>query len=226
MTDDAINGDGLTYTSNVNGETYTIQAAEDYAETYGAAVGAYVEHVSGSAILVKSTSADIVLDDVTVDSYSGVAIHTALNSDSMSRYLKQDTGAGVNVAITDSGIDGSVVHEDYQRDLSVTLSGSTLIGAVITTSAEEWNALWADYADDERACWVNLDADTYVTESHATALTLTNGSTWKVTAESRLTCLSVDETSTVEGIVLLDGEEVTLTAGETLEGDITVLPMA
>jgi len=224
ITDESINADGLNYTSEVNGETYTVQATEDYTEKYGEAIGAYIEHVTGSAILIKSTSAEITLDDVTITPSNGVAIHSILNSDSMSRYLKQDVGAGVNVNAKDSTITGDILHEDYQRDLNVTLDGSTLTGAVIAVSAEEWNESWAEYADDENACWVNLDSSTYVTENHATSLSLTNGSVWQVTAESSLSALYVDETSSVEGTVWVDGEEVSIDGEVNLTGNIIVKP--
>lgn len=164
ITDDSINGDGCEYISDVNGETYIIQATEDYADKYGDAVGAYIDYVTGAAILVKSTSADITLDDVTVQSSSGVALMTALNSDSMSRYLKQDVGDGVNVTVTDSTIDGDFVHDDYQRNMSIVLDNSTLNGGVSYSTVDEWNGIWADYASDVSACWVNLNANTYITD--------------------------------------------------------------
>ena len=74
ITDDAINGEGYEYTSDVNGVTYIIRATEDYAEKYGNAVGAYIDCVTGAAILVKSTSADISLSDVDIQSSTGVAL--------------------------------------------------------------------------------------------------------------------------------------------------------
>ena len=180
VTEDAINGDGCEYTSDVNGETYTVQATEDYTDKYGDAVGAYIDYVTGAAILVKSTSADIALNDVEIQSSTGVALLTALNSDSMSRYLKRDVGSGVNVTVTDSTIDGDFVHDDYQRDMTVTLDNTTLNGDITFSTAVEWNEKWSDYAEDENAYWVNLDANTYITNTHATALTLTNGSVWNV----------------------------------------------
>ena len=201
ITDDAINGDGYEYTSDVNGVTYIIRATEDYADKYGDAVGAYIDYVTGAAILVKSTSADITLDDVEIQSSTGVALLTALNSDSMSRYLKQDVGSGVNVTVTDSTIDGDFIHDDYQRDLTVTLDGTTLNGDITFSTEEAWNENWADYADDESACWVNLDAETYITKTHTTTLTLVNGAVWNVKEASELTTLTVSADSVVNGSI-------------------------
>ena len=221
ITDDAINGDGYEYTSDVNGETYTIRAAEDYADKYGDAVGAYIDYVTGAAILVKSTSADISLNDVEIQSSTGVALLTALNSDSMSRYLKQDVGSGVNVTITNSTIDGDFIHDDYQRDLVVTLDGSMLNGDITFSTADKWNEKWSAYADDENAYWVNLDAETYITETHATTLTLTNGAVWNVKAASELTTLSVSADSTVNGTIEAETTE-TLDDGTVIYTNATV----
>ncbi len=201
ITDDSINEDGYKYISAINGETYTIQATEGYTAKYGEAVGAYIEYVKGAAILIKSTSAEISLTDVNVSSFSGVALLSTLNSDSMSRYLKQDVGNGVNLTITDSDIEGDIIHDDYQRDMNITLNNAGLIGDVTFSSAEEWNEKWKEYADDENAYWVNLDADTYITETHETNVTLTNGSVWQVQEESKLTTLTVSADSQVTGTI-------------------------
>ena len=221
ITDDSINGDGDEYTSDVNGETYIIQATEDYAGKYGDAVGAYIDYVTGAAILVKSTSADISLNDVEIQSSTGVALLTALNSDSMSRYLKQDVGSGVKVTITDSTIDGAFIHDDYQRDMTVTLNGSTLNGDISFSTAEEWNEKWSACADDENARWVNLEANTYITDTHATALTLTNGSVWNVKESSELTTLTVFADCTVNGNIEAETTE-TLNDGTVIYTNATV----
>ena len=219
--DDAINNEGHAYISNVNGETYTVQATEDYADKYGDAVGAYVDYVTGAAILVKSTSADIALNDVEIQSSTGVALLTALNSDSMSRYLKQDVGSGVNVTVTDSTIDGDFIHDDYQRDMTVTLDNTTLNGDITFSTSDEWNEMWSAYADDETACWVNLDANTYITNTHATALTLTNGSVWNVKETSELTTLTVSADSVVNGSIEAEMTE-TLEDGTVIYTNATV----
>ena len=221
ITDDSINRDGCEYISDVNGETYIIQATEDYADKYGDAVGAYIDYVTGAAILVKSTSADITLDDVTVQSSSGVALMTALNSDSMSRYLKQDVGDGVNVTVTDSTIDGDFVHDDYQRNMSIVLDNSTLNGGVSYSTVDEWNDIWADYASDVSAYWVNLDPNTYITDLHKTHLSLENGSVWNVNADSELTVLTVSTDSTVNGVIEAETTE-TLDDGTVVYTNATV----
>lgn len=221
ITDNTINSEGYDYTSSVNGKTYAIHATEDYVEKYGDAVGAYIDYVTGAAILVKSTSAEITMEDVDIQSFSGVALLSALNADSMSRYLKQDVGNGVNVNISDSTIDGDFVHDDYQRDMAITLNSTTLSGDVSFSTADEWNAKWAAYAENESAYWVNLDAETYITDTHETTLTLENGSVWNVKSDSELTTLTVSADSTVNGVIEAETTE-TLDDGTVVYTNATV----
>lgn len=56
------------------------------------------------------------------------------------------------------------------------------------------------------------------------SLTLLNGSVWTVTAESRLTKLAIDRSSSIEGAVMtVDGEETEISVG-VYEGDIVLMP--
>ena len=206
-TDGKIGEDGYEYTSEVNGQTYTVRAETDYEALYGEAVGAYIDYVDGAVILVKSTFADIALEDVTVTSSDGTALLTTLNSDSMSRYLKEDVGNGVNVSIRDSEISGSIVHDDYQRDLHISAEGTTITGGVTYSDADAWNSRWEAYSGDDRCVWYDLDPETYITETHETVLELSGGSVWNVTEESQLTTLSVSPDSTVNGTIRAASEE-------------------
>ena len=79
----------------------------------------------------------------------------------------------------------------------------------------------ADYADDESACWVNLDADTYITDTHATALTLVNSAVWNVKEASELTKLTVSADSTVNGTIEAETTE-TLDDGTVIYTNATV----
>ena len=221
-TDGKIGEDGYEYTSEVNGQTYTVRAETDYEALYGEAVGAYIDYVDGAVILVKSTSADIALEDVTVTSSDGTALLTTLNSDSMSRYLKEDVGNGVNVSIRDSEISGSIVHDDYQRDLHISAEGTTITGGVTYSDADAWNSRWEAYSGDDRCVWYDLDPETYITETHETVLELSGGSVWNVTEESQLTTLSVSPDSTVNGTIRAASEE-TLEDGTVVYTDAVVV---
>ena len=213
--------------------TDELDAASTYDySSYGDAVYAYVEYITGSVLLVKSTGAVITLDNVEMYSSNGVLIHTIVNSDSMSRFLKSgNEGYDVEVSMTDMDVEGDIVHDDYQRDLIVTLSDTTLTGAITTATADSWYEQWADYADDDSAYWTTINNDTYNTDTHETDITLTDGSVWYVTADSNITSLTIEDTSMVvvaEGVTLTVGDEVyeagTYTAPEpeTLSGEITI----
>lgn len=214
-------GESYEYASPVSGQAYEVAPTEDYAAAYGDAVGAYIDFVRGSAILAKSTSADILLEDVTVSASNGVAVMSVPNSDLMSRYLKQDVGAGVSVRIVGSAIEGSFVHDDFQRPMDIVAEGSTIAGDIDYTTYDEWNALWADFAGDESCTWYGLDAATYVTDAHPTTLTLAGGSTWAPAGASRLTRLTVSADSTVMGTITAASTS-TAEDGSTVYEDVTV----
>ncbi|MCD7769384.1 MAG: hypothetical protein LUH36_04615 [Oscillospiraceae bacterium] len=124
---------------------------------------------------------------------------------------------GVSITMTDMAVTGDVIHEDYQRDLYLTLSAASLTGAINYYDCAHWNEVaeaegFTDYALDE----------TYETV-HGAYLTLTDGSAWVVTGESTLLGLTIDETSTITGIMTVDGVETEIAAG-TYEGEIVLIP--
>ena len=209
VTEDSINEEGLEFVSEINNETYNVQASCDYAAKYGDAAGAYIDYIRGAAILIKSTSADITLTNTDVVSSSGIAVLSALNSDSMSRYLKADEGKGVSIAMQDSEIAGSIIHDDYQRDMNITAERTEISGAVSYADANQWNKYWSGFADDEDCVWYGLPAETYVTNLHETNLTLLDGSVWNPAGISRLTNLTVSEDSEVNGTIEAESEETT-----------------
>lgn len=105
--------------------------------------------------------------------------------------------------------------------MSIVLDNSTLNGGVSYSTVDEWNVIWADYASDVSACWVNLDANTYITDLHKTHLSLENGSVWNVNADSELTVLTVSTDSTVNGVIEAETTE-TLDDGTVVYTNATV----
>lgn len=202
----------------------------DWYADYGPALGEYVDFVSGANILVKSTGAYITLDNCTAESYSGVLLLTALNSDSMSRYAlaaNDMTGKGTEMTIANSAIEGDVVHYDYQRNCVVTLDNSTWSGAYIVGDRESWDAMWSDDCKADDSCYWILDTEKYFDGTGTTAtLTVGAGSTWNVTGESNLDTLTVVAGGVVNGVVTVDGAVVDVTAGGTWNGNIVVTPAA
>jgi hypothetical protein len=193
-------------------------STKDYRD-YGEAVGAYVDYISGSVILVRSTSAKIDLKNVRMDSYSGTLIQSVLSADSMGNFLAPGDGDQVepiSVTMTDMDVVGDIRHEDYQRRMTVTLENTTLSGNIVSGTMEDWNSTWSDYAD------VNWVVDDSFDATYGVALTLGKGAVWNVTGESSLRELTVEKGATINGDITLDGEPLSPEPGETYTGEILV----
>lgn len=199
----------------------------DWYADFGPAYGEYVDFIKGANILVKSTSADILLDNVTAESSSNVLLLTALNSDGMSRYALADDdmiGKGTAMTIANSDVAGDVMAYDYQRSCTVTLDNAVWTGAYLKADKAAWDAMWSDecVADESYCTWI-LDTDKYYDGADSVqALVVGEGSTWNVSGESCLDKLTVAEGAVVNGVITVDGEVVS-GAGE-YEGDIVVTP--
>ncbi|MCF0228841.1 MAG: hypothetical protein HUJ76_04000 [Parasporobacterium sp.] len=202
----------------------------DWYADYGPAMGEYIDFVKGANILVKSTGAYITLDGVTTESYSGVLLLTALNSDGMSRYAHADndmTGKGVEMTVKNSEISGDVQHYDYQRNCVVALENTSWTGAYTVADKAFWDALWSDECKADASCVWILDEEKYFTgEGMISSLSLDASSSWTVTVPSALTDLTVEAGAVINGTVTVNGEEVDTAAGGTWTGTIVVAPAA
>ncbi|MCD7748682.1 MAG: hypothetical protein LUH42_01370 [Oscillospiraceae bacterium] len=206
----------------VNGSILTTDLSLDQGVEYDEQKQAYIDHTAGSVILIKSTNTDIQLTDsqlIADENGTGAIIHTVYNNDTgfMNAVPDGEYYPGVSITMMDMAVSGDVIHEDYQRDLYLTLSAASLTGAINYYDCAHWNEAaeaegFTDYALDE----------TYETV-HGAYLTLTDGSAWVVTEESTLLGLTIDETSTITGTMTVDGVETEITAG-TYEGEIVLTP--
>lgn len=199
--------------------TRDLVSTKDYYD-YGDAVGAYIDYVSGSDLLIRSTSATIRLKNVEMDSYNNTLVHTVLNADSMGNFLAPGDGDQVQpvlVQMEDMDVSGDIRHEDYQRNMTVELTGTTLSGNIISGTMERWNETWQDYGEVN---WVVDDAFDAV---YGVALDMRGNSVWNVTGASSLTSLTVDESSVIHGEITLNGEPLTPEPGVVYTGDITVI---
>jgi len=203
----------------------TLKSSYDYT-AYGADAKAYVDYVSGDVILVKSTSAAINLTNTALSSYNGVLIHTVLNNDSMGNFLKAGENASVqpiSVTLNQMTVAGSILHDDYQRDMQITLDNTTLTGAIEQGSYDRWKALWAAKGITS-ANWLK---DNSWSGTNSLAVTLQNGSTWVVSGDSTLTRLTIDDSAAVSApagktlVMTVNGTETPITAG-TYSGAITL----
>ena len=200
----------------------------DWYEDYGPALGEYVDFVSGAGFLVKSHIADIHLTRCTAESYSGVLLMTAVNSDSMGVYALRShdmTGKGTVLTLTDCDITGDICAYDYQRSCTAVLENTVWTGAFVTWDKVEWDAAWsADCAEDPKCYWL-LDEDVYNTGTESvTSLTVDAGSVWNVTGESDMDRLTVEPGGVIYGTVTVDGVVTVTSAGGSWTGVIVVMP--
>lgn len=200
--------------------TRELVSTKDYND-YGEAVGAYIDYVSGSDFLIRSTSASIDLDNVQMESYNDTLIHTVLNADSMGNFLVPGDGDQVNpvaVTMTDMDVAGDIRHEDYQRRMTVDLENTTLTGNIVSGTMEDWNSTWAEYGD------VNWVVDDSFDATYGVALTLGENAVWNVTGQSSLTSLRLEAGAALNGIdeITLDGEPITPEPGQEYVGNIVV----
>ena len=163
-------------------------------EDYGPALGEYVDFVSGADFLVKSHVANIHLTRCTAESYSGVLLMTAVNSDSMGVYALKThdmTGKGTVLTLTDCAISGDICAYDYQRSCAAALEGTVWSGAFVTWDKAEWDAAWSEACAKDEKCYWLLDEETYNTGTESvTSLTVDAGSVWNVTAASDMDSLT------------------------------------
>ncbi len=142
------------------------------------------------------------------------------NSDSGSG--TENTGAAPVVTIKNSTMAGNILNtaamegDEYTatsgpagegvrtaRSLIVTLDASTIDGA-ISLGQDIWEVTTfasGDNASQEIGYAAATELGMYCDEGYGLSLTLTNGSVWNVTETSYLTELTVDETSTVNGVI-------------------------
>ena len=173
-------------------------------------IAAYNARYAGACIVTKSANAYIVLKGTEMESWSGELIHTMINSDSnVNDIADGDETIGSTVIIQDMDVSGDIVHDDYQRELYLTLDNTTLTGAIFCSTWEDWNALCSAEFDGSYI----LNADGYETWWGVT-VDLTNGAVWNVTETSVVTDLIINDGCTVNGVIT-----------ENADGTLTVSPL-
>lgn len=208
----------------------------------------YIEYTEGADILIRSTNAQIVLDGVTLESYSGVLVHSVLNNDTSTPETPAGSNAaGTSVYMVDMEAEGDILDEDYERVMNITLDSTDLTGRIVSGTCAEWTGKWLakGYAEDYT---VGLASNTFGAEApldafvHAlqidgdevrytpygddqgTTISLLNGASWTVTGESRLTSLTIDSRSELHGVLTVNGVQTEVAPG-TYEGEIIIRPL-
>ena len=200
----------------------------------------YNKNLYGSLILVRSMNGDFTFDNTDARTSNGVLVQSVVTFDppSASGYLSVGQGEdlpGISVTFLNGEYTGDVLHQDYQRRMSVTIGeGGTLNGAVVSGTWQGWNELWSEenllsvlaadgydevpFASETWAAEVqeNLilsdDADYADTANLGATVTVTAGGTWVVTGTSTLASLTIED-----GAVVTAPEGMTLTVYENAD---------
>ncbi len=146
-------------------------------------------------------------------------------------YEAQETCTAIFSNLTVEGDVYNGVWEAYQA-LDVTFDNATITGVISSSYANHVDAdgnilpggtvIEADTTLDCHLGIGRLVNTAAATINNPVYLTLENGAEWIVTGTSYLSSLTVDETSTITGIVTVNGETVDVTGGGTWEGEIVV----
>jgi hypothetical protein len=212
---------------SVSGSTLATDLSLDQKVEYPAERQAYIDHHAGSVILVKSCNADIVLDKVALKADkkgTGAIVHTAVNNDSQFMIKVPDgtTYPGVKVKMADMKVEGDILNEDYQRDMILSLAGTSLTGKIVSSTVDSWNALCKAKGFETYI----INPDGYKT-SHGVSLTLDSSSAWNVTGESTLTALTIGKGAAIKTpagkklTMTVNGAATTIAAG-TYKGKIVI----
>jgi hypothetical protein len=202
-----------------------LKGTRNYATHLSKATDAYINYISGADLLIKSTSATVNFVNAKFDSFSGVAVMTVLNSDGMGNFLKNESDGKevkpIAISMKDMNVAGDIKHMDYQRLMTLSLEKSTLKGAIVSGTVEDWNSLWTAF--DKKDCkWLQNDKwGTF----YGVQVTVKNGSTWIVSGPSLLSSLTVENGGAVKGKMQIDGKVVTPATGQTYTGKIVVTPL-
>jgi len=193
---------------SVRGSTLSTDLSLNQKVEYPAEKQAYIDHHAGSVILVKSCNADIVLDKVVFKADktgTGAIVHTAINNDSQFMIKVPDglNYPGVKVKMNEMNAEGDILNEDYQRDMVLSLTGTSLTGKIKSGTAESWNALCKAKGFEVYI----IDPDGYKA-THGVNLILDSSSAWNVTGQSTLTALTIGKGAVIKATA---GKKLTMT---------------
>jgi len=245
--DSAIVTDRALY---ANADTEYSVNASWYGRELSPNIQKYIEYTEGADFLLRGTNGRIVLDGVTLESYSGVLVQSVLNNDTSTPETPAGSNAaGSEVYLIDMSASGEIRDEDYERVMRITLDSAELTGSITSGTCAGWTGKWLamGYAEDYT---VGLASNTFGEEApldafvHAlsfaddghvvytpygddqgTELSLVNGAVFTVTAETTLTKLTLDGTSGISGILTVNGIETPIAAG-SYEGRIVLMPLS
>ena len=235
----------------------TVGATGTSRAKFPATIDMYLARQKGSVFEFRSCNADVRLENCALLSSSGVLFQSIIDLDGSAVQILDDVPtekiSGICIESVGNDWTGDIAHEDYQRPMRLTLTDSTLTGAIRAPGLDEWLSLWEGYEDlsysigPGTGLYVN-DADPADTsesyriqdtdEIYAWAVGVTEydavrgiylamdaDSVWNVTGVSSLRGLTTEAGAVIHGSVTVDGMTVDTAAGGSWEGDIIVTPM-
>ncbi|MCD7749680.1 MAG: hypothetical protein LUH42_06490 [Oscillospiraceae bacterium] len=206
MPDQGHSGAGNTRKGTLYMNGGTLSTDESLIDGGAESLDAYELNYAGACIVTKSTQANILLEGVEMESWSGVLIHAVINNDSnVNNIADGDEALGSDITLRDMDVTGDIVNDDYQRAMRLYLDNTTLTGAIYSNTCEDWNALCEAEFDGEYI----LNEDGYETV-WGVEITLANGSVWNVTETSVVSELIINDGCTINGVIT-ENEDGTLT---------------
>ncbi len=181
----------------------------------------------GSAALVRSMQAELTFDNTEIYASNNVLLQSIIAYDpnggtSMYRTSGSDALDGIFATFANGEYSGDIIHQDYHRQMTVTLENATLTGSIQSYTMQMWNNLWSIENLTAMLEEAGLDT-TALTESRAEAiqaalivddsydgdenktgvnLYISADSTWIITETSSLGSLTVESADAI----VCDGE--------------------
>jgi hypothetical protein len=192
-----------TYSAKLNVKNSTLStvtdltSAGDYVNDKMVGASApFIQHHLGSVILFRSGNADVSLENDTMTSSNGVLFHSVPDYDPGGAVypIDGDKALGINISLKDMNVTGNVLHEDYQRKMSLNLTNTTINGKVISGTMTAWNNLWSTYSTDIQKA---LTHNTSYNSVWGIAMSMDAQSKWVVTDTSSLASLTVEKGASI-----------------------------
>ena len=229
--------EGYLYAENTLLSTDTLMRIHDNShflnDENGGTSWFWTEFWRGSTCLARSTNATFEFDNVELESRTGVVFRSVVNWEGSSKSftLADDVQAvGNSLIMRNMDVTGDVRNDDVYRDLRLELDNTVLTGAVVSTTVDDWNAMFTPEALKaspayaaalaEQASWTReIPNPTYDAEIPYGDFVLDLD-----TASANLT---LPETDVIRGVhMTMDENSVWYAAGDSQLVSLTVAPGA
>lgn len=87
-----------------------------------------------AVVSIRSQNAIVSLENSEIESESGILVHAMFNDDLFTTKVRGEKVYGVHVNIKDMSAAGDIIHEDPERDMTVTLTSAVLEGAIVNSA--------------------------------------------------------------------------------------------